>query len=109
MTASLTLWCQDSTKVSYNDLKEILILASKGEKIDSIITAYDIKIELIESIIELKNDELLLSADLILAQKQFIDKLSNQLEISEKKVIRRGRIIVIGSIIIIVETLILLL
>lgn len=80
-----TLWSQDSVRVAYVDLKEILILASKGEAVDSLIYHYDFQIEIKESIIELKNDQLKLAGELIARQSILISDLQAKLSESERK------------------------
>ena len=80
-----TLWCQDSVKVAYTDLKEILILASKGEKLDSLVSAYELQIEIKEGKITLREDQLQIAGETIQKQYAVIQDLEANLAESERK------------------------
>lgn len=82
---SSTLWSQDSVRVAYSDLKEILILASKGEKLDSLVSAYELQIEIKEGKITLREDQLLLSEELIEEQGNLINSQASEIEKLERK------------------------
>ena len=75
VSLSSSLYAQDSLKCfSYSEAKILLKFASKGVYCDSLITAYDGKIETLEDIISKKDQEILLSAELIQSQLNEIDK-----------------------------------
>jgi PIN domain nuclease of toxin-antitoxin system len=82
---SSTLWCQDSVKVAYTDLKEILILASAGEKMDSLVSAYELQIEIKEGKITLREDQLKIAGETIQKQYAYIQDLEANLAESERK------------------------
>jgi len=79
------LWSQDSVKVAYADLKEILILASAGEKLDSLVCAYELQIEIKEGKITLREDQLLLAEDLIEEQGNLINSQKKEIDKLERK------------------------
>lgn len=82
---SSTLWSQDSVKVAYVDLKEILILASAGEKLDSLVSAYELQIEIKEGKITLREDQLLLAEELIEEQGNLINTQKKEIYKLERK------------------------
>jgi len=85
LTQSSTLWSQDSVKVAYTDLKEILILASAGEKLDSLVNAYELQIEIKEGKITLREDQLQIAGETIKKQYAYIQDLEANLAESERK------------------------
>lgn len=108
LTASLTPWCQDSVKVAYSDLKEILILASKGEKVDSLIAAYELQIEIKDSQVIIREDQLKVAQELIEKQYSIINDQQAKIAVLERrKRILSGLSGALGGIILI-ETLILI-
>lgn len=108
MTAYSTLWCQDSVKVSYSDLKEILILASKGEKTDSLIAAYDLQVEILDSQLIIRTDQLKVAQEVIEKQYSVINDQQAKIAVLERrKRILTGLSGALGGIILI-ETLILI-
>ena len=82
---SSTLWSQDSVRVAYTDLKEILILASAGEKLDSLVSAYELQIEIKEGKITLREDQLQIAGETIQKQYEYIQDLEADLAESERK------------------------
>jgi len=82
---SSTLWSQDSVKVAYTDLKEILILAAAGEKMDSLVMAYELQIEIKEGKITLREDQLQIAGETIQKQYAYIQDLEANLAESERK------------------------
>jgi len=100
LTASSTLWSQDSVKVAYSDLKEILILASKGEKMDTLIYHFELQLEIKDSKIELREEQLQLAQELISKQSIVIADLQAKLSESERKRLnlKRGAIALFGVI-----------
>ena len=98
LTAFSTAWSQDSTKVAYSDLKEILILASKGEQVDSLVYHYELQLEIKDSKIEIREDELLLAKELIEKQAAVISDQSAKIAHLERrnKNIRRACFSFIG-------------
>lgn len=108
MTAFLTLWSQDSVRVAYTDLKEILVLASKGEKLDSLERSYEAKIFLLESKVYDREEQLQLSGELITEQLAHIGRMESEVADLKKrrKILRSlffGALVVIG-----VETIVIL-
>ena len=85
MTVSSTLWSQDSVRVSYNDLKEIIVLASKGEKLDSLIFHYDLQLDIKDSKIEMREQQLAIAGELIAKQSIMLADLNAKLSESERK------------------------
>lgn len=101
-----TLWSQDkdSTKIAYNDLKEILVLASKGEKLDSLVDSYELKLEIKEGKITLREDQLMLAEGLIEEQGNLINSQASEIvELKNKRSILR-KVLGAAGIIILVET-----
>jgi len=106
---SSTLWSQgkDSTKIAYDDLKEILVLADKGEKLDSLVQAYEIKLDAKDGKITLREDQLQIAGETIQKQYAYIQDLeANNAELERKNVLLKkicwGMLAVIG-----IETIIL--
>lgn len=109
MTVSSTLWSQDSVRVSYNDLKEIIVLASKGEKLDSLIFHYDLQLDIKDSKIEMREQQLAIAGELIAKQSIMLADLNAKLSESERKRANIKKFLICSVGVIGVETLFLIL
>ena len=101
---SSTLWSQDSVKVAYTDLKEILVLASAGEKLDSLVSAYQLQIEIKEGKITLREDQLQIAGETIKKQYAYIQDLEANLAESERKRVRLKQLAIGLGVAVIGET-----
>lgn len=99
-----TLYSQgtnDSLKCfTYPQAKELLKLALKGEKVDSLIYFYEARIDVLNDIVDYKDEQLLLAKELINDQSILISDLQAKLSESERKRLnlKRGAIALIGAI-----------
>ena len=109
MTVSSTLWSQDSVRVSYNDLNEIIVLASKGEKLDSLIFHYDLQLDIKDSKIEMREQQLAIAGELIAKQSIMLADLNAKLSESERKRANIKKCLICSVGVIGVETLFLIL
>ena len=75
----------DSICFSYQDAKRILILANKGKQVDSLIYFYDARIEMINEIVDHKDEQLIVARDLISEQSILIGDLQAKLSEAERK------------------------
>lgn len=99
----------DSICFAYSDAKTILILASKGKQVDSLIYFYDARIDLLNEIVEHKDEQLELAKQLISEQSIQIADLKAKLSESERKHKNIKKVLIVSAGLIGIETLIIIL
>ena len=77
---SSSLYAQDSLTFSFDEAKTLLKYAEKGYLCDSLVVAYEEKIENFEQIVAIKNDEIEMSGRLIESLLVETDKLRRQVK-----------------------------
>ena len=97
----------DSLKCfTYPQARELLKLALKGEKVDSLIYFYDARIDLLNEIVEHKDGQLELAQQLISEQSIQIAGLKAKLSESERKRANLKKVLIVFGSAILVEGII---
>jgi hypothetical protein len=105
---SLSYSQKDSICFGYEDARHILKLANKGQALDSLVIHYDNVVKDQSEQIEIRTHQLKLSGELITEQIAQINKLTSDLEKSERNRILFKRICIGLGTVVLIETLIIL-
>lgn len=110
LTAHLPSYSQrDSICFHYEDARHILKLANKGQQLDSVIYKYEQVVDYMDEQLEVREEELQLSGELVTEQLSQINRLQNDLDKSESRRILFKRIAIGLGLVVVGETFILVL